>query len=406
MGPGRLLVMAGYDHRVREIVIALAILIVGVLMTSLPALDIEELPDNSAAKLTVLGNGVFLRGQYQTAVSYYEQARERDRSYFYAAFNLGLTHHRLAVLSDDQATAAEHYRQARMAFQQAAELRRDNPEVHSSLGLLAFETGDVNLAVSHFQAAINAASQGDERAGYYYNLATALERLNDEDGAQRAYEQCLELNPQHFNALYNLGTLHLRRNAPRAAERLLRQAREANPRRPEPLLNLALLAERHGNEDPLPLLDAAVQAATNHHPRLLTRALWHRASYFQRATIAGVPTKIRMKNDLEEILRHDPEFPQVNTLLGEYHESLAEYDRAIAYYEREIAADHDHPAALEARQKAHFRLSIIYSQHRRHPDKALAHVEAYYQLRPDASDALRERALGILNDGDGPAREP
>ncbi len=400
MDPGRPLVMTSPACRIVSWVIIMVILVAT--SVSLAALEVEELADNSAAKLTVLGNGVFLRGQYQTAISYYEQARERDRSYFYAAFNLGLTHHRLAALSDDRSTATEHYRQARMAFQQAAELRRDNPEVHSSLGLLAFETGDVNLAVSHFQAAINAASQGDERAGYYFNLGTALERLNDLDGAQRAYEQCLELSPRHFNALYNLGTLHLRRNAPRAAERLLRQAREANPRRPEPLLNLAILAERHGTEDPLALLDAAVQAATNHHPRLLTRALWHRASYFQRATIAGVPTKIRMKNDLEEILRHDPQHPQVNALLGEYHESLAEYDRAIAYFEREIAAGHDSPAALEARQKAHFRLAIIYSQHRRHPDKALAHVEAYYQLRPDASDALRERALGILDGSQEP----
>ncbi len=375
------------------------------LAASLGGVEVAELPDGSPAKLTVLGNGAFLRGQYETAVSYYAKAHRADKAYFYSLFNLGLTHQKMAQAATSAEERQDHYTMARNYFRDAVDLRRDNPEVHASLGVIAFQLQEYALARTRFGNAVEAAIKPAEKAGYLYNLATAHEQLGDLSAARAAYEKCLALDERHFQAHYNLGTLHMRLKRPDLAESHLRRAHEADPRRPEPLLNLAVLAERgQGRGEAHALYTKAVQVATAHRPSMLTRALWHRARYYRRASIPGVPTKVLMKEDLQQILERDPDFAEANGLLGEYYESLAEYDKAIVHLEREIAGENFDPHS-ETDLRAHFRLAIIYSEHRRNEDKALEHVTAYSRLRPGAATALRERALRIFGD-DEPSTTP
>jgi len=381
-----------------------AVLTIGLIfLLGLPALtatEVHVLEDGSPAKITVLGNGAYMRGQYETAISFYEKALEVDKTYFYALFNLGLTYQQLAITAAGESERGVYFKKAQDHYLEALRLRPENAEVHSNLGIIAFRQQDYSGAITRFQAAVDAAANPREKAGYAYNLGTAYERKDNPNAARKAYEQCLKLDDSHFGALYNLGSLHLQQKNYKTAERLLRQAREVNPRRPEPLLNLAVLSEQRELGDPLPLYNETIQVASAHQPQILTEALWHRARYYQRANIPGVPTKVKMKEDLLAILERDEDFPEANGLLGMYYESLAEYDQAITYLEREVSGEHFDPES-DIDLKAHFRLAIIYSEHRRNANKALEHVSAYYRIRPDATgDALRERAL-ILSERPG-----
>lgn len=379
--------------------VPLLALLLALVAIPLGAVEMQVLKDGTPAKLTVLGNASYMRGQYDTAIAHYQQALELDRTYFYALFNLGLTSQQLAGLAKGPEERNRQLIQAQNYFLDALRQRPDNAEVHSCLGLVAYRLGDLTGAIGRFQAAVDASSNPHEKAGYAFNLGTACEAKEDAAAARRAYEQCLQLDDRHYEALYNLGSLHLRLKNYKQAEGYLLQAREVAPQRAEPLLNLAVLTESRGTGDPLPLYNDAVQVASAHQAGLLPRALWHRARFYERATIPGVPTKVRMKEDLLALLAIDPAFPEANGLLGMYYEGLGQFDDAIQHLEREVA-EGAFNSASEVDLESHFRLAIIYSEHRRNPAKALEHVSAYYRVRPDASgDALRERAL---NQGQAP----
>ena len=112
-------------------------------------------------------------------------------------------------------------------------------------------------------------------------------------------------------------------------------------------------------------------------------------------------TKILMKQDLLTILEQDPNYPEVNGLLGRYYESIAEYGQAVHHLEIEISSENFDPTS-EVDLMSHFLLATIYNEHLDNTAKAMEHVRAYYELRPDQSaNILRDRTLK-LNDKNAP----
>ena len=66
-------------------------------------------------------------------------------------------------------------------------------------------------------------------AAAFFTLGICENKLGNADGARRAYENALELDPRHASAAVNLAILHMRGGDTAAAERLLRQSLAAEP---------------------------------------------------------------------------------------------------------------------------------------------------------------------------------
>jgi len=344
------------------------------LTTAVPAVELIE--NDSPAALTALGNEATQALQFDRAISLYKRALTKDPNYVFALFNLGVVHQQQGDLD-----------QANEYYTQALNLQPDNAHALNNAGIITYRRQDYRLAIKHFSAAANVATNlpGDT-ADYFFNLATTHERLEEWLLAQKAYNNALSHDPQHFGSHYNLGTLYLGSLAnPALAEQHLKAAHRINPGRPEPLLNMAMLSERFTRgKDPEIYYTEAIRVAPA-GSTLLATALWKRATYYDRLK---PPRKLDMRNDLLQVLEIDPHYPGANGSLGLYYESLADYDRAITYLEKEIEDEYDdpkHPIDLEC----HYTLSQIYTDHRFNLRKALEHAKAYQAQRPGSAAARR-----------------
>ena len=104
--------------------------------------------------------------------------------------------------------AAEHHRAGRLADAQAIyeALLQDDPQLFDALhlsGLVALETGDVELAIDLIGRAIEI----KPNAVYYSNQGNAFKARGEIDAAQDAYRKSLALDPRNAEAQYNLGVV-------------------------------------------------------------------------------------------------------------------------------------------------------------------------------------------------------
>lgn len=363
----------GREYSLKALVFA-AILSLSFLGASLGATEgpqLVEHPEGSVGALITQGLSAQEQGRLDIASSFYLRALERDQHSFPAVFNLGLVYQLQGDLD-----------RARQRFLEALHLRPEHPEVQNALGMVASVNGDYREAAGRFSAAVQAASPGDvAAAGYQYNLAAAHERLDAPIEAQRAYLRCLDLQPKHFGARYNLGTLYLTKlDNLRQAESHLLEASRIDPDRPEPLLNLAVLSERRATGEAEAWYNRAIEVATKTKNPLSAKLLMLRAQFFDRQV---PPQKVRMRIDLQELLKLDPDFPGANGLLGLHYETLGRTEDALRHLEREVqrpTQNRSDPIYLECL----YRLARLYSDKEHNPTKSLQYATLYHRLQPDS----------------------
>lgn len=371
---------------------------VALLLASLPwvcALELNQLEDGSAAKLTSLGNVEMAQGRYETAIAHYKQALQAGPGYFTALYNLGLANQMLG--QGDQ---------ARQWYLEALRVSPEHPEVLCNLGVLAYAAGQWQEAADRFiEAARMAAQNPNDAADYWFNAGTAREKLGRWEEAQRAYHECLALNGQHVGGHYNLGTLHLTALAdrPGAAKRalgFLQEAARLAPERPEVWVNLALCRERNGVGEIEECFVAALKAAEARAPDRVGQVRWQHACYLARCQ---PPDRLKMRDELKRILAEDDDFPDANGMLGSYYFSLAEFEAAQRHLEKETQRQPDEPSDIWL--ESHFLLAVIFTDHRVDPAKALLHAQEYYKRRPDSPKIheLRRRALRLTGASGGEA---
>ena len=78
-----------------------------------------------------------------------------------------------------------------------------------------------------------------EYAQAQYHLGLAREKLNDPEGARRAYAAAIAADPEDVDSLYNLGTLYLNYHHPGDAAECFRRAVALRPDRANCRANLA-----------------------------------------------------------------------------------------------------------------------------------------------------------------------
>jgi Flp pilus assembly protein TadD len=108
-----------------------------------------------------------------------------------------------------------YWRNSETLWTHALAATSDNDFAHNNLGYLYSESGQLDKAISHFEAA--AAIRHDKTNKHYnvgsafveMNLADALAQKGESDEAMVHYEQAIRLEPNYADAYYNRGNLLL-----------------------------------------------------------------------------------------------------------------------------------------------------------------------------------------------------
>ena len=280
---------------------------------------------------------------------------------------------RLAELVEgsEDAEAIEQFRAATMA---------DPHHIGAARGLtrVAQETDDPAALVDALRREADAERDAKAASDLFTQSAfVRLQRIGDHDGARRDFERALELWP----------------DSKRAADGLI------------DVLTI--------DSDWSTLVDRLSQAASATGSVDRASDLWLTVARVQSEQLGRVPASIRT---LQRVLKVEPRHLDALERLAEHFESTESWHEAAATMEQLLAAAPGNSRA----QRVLIKLSRLYRERLKTPDKALRHVESALAVDPDDPIALHElslvhEALGqvsealrvarhLLDAGDGPER--
>jgi tetratricopeptide (TPR) repeat protein len=99
--------------------------------------------------------------------------------------------------------------------------------------MTAEESGDLQLARKHYQAAIQSYRQISTPTAITWNkIGMANQQMFNMPEAKKSYEAALRLSPKNADVINNLGTVYFAQRDYGAAERLYKRAIKANPKAP------------------------------------------------------------------------------------------------------------------------------------------------------------------------------
>ncbi len=320
---------------------------------------LEVDPNHSAAQFG-LGRVEFERARFERAIQHFNAALEGQPEGSVIHHRIGRALRRLGRREE----AADHlarnkqipvgYKDPLYAAMQALNVSR---KAHFTRGAEAMRTGNPQLALAAFEAALEALPGDPETA---FNIAMALIDLGDKPAAEERLRETIALDPDYREPRYNLGMILAERNDLEEAERHFRRAAEIDP----------------GD------LDARVR--------------W--ADTLTRLGRTGEAIEI-----LDRVLAADAALPAAQLILGAAHQATGNAEAARTTLNRVLEAA---PGAPGERSEAHYRLAALLEAEasgaagrRVAADAALAaesHLREALELDPGFAEAhvLLGRLLG------------
>jgi len=164
--------------------------------------------------------------------------------------------------------AMEHHRNgdlagAKAAYEAVLEAEPDNPDAHHLIGMIAYQTGNVETAIEHLQQAI--AAQPDN-PHFQLNFGEALRANGQADAAMAAYRRAVALDHSLFEAHMNLGLLAFENSYVGEGIESLRHAVALQPENPGAQSNLGLALRQIGEFDAALIAFAKAVVATPEQP--------------------------------------------------------------------------------------------------------------------------------------------
>jgi len=200
------------------------------LAKALPFPGLRETYDFARNYLS-LGFVFFERGYFEHAEAFFQQALKDDRQSAEAFYGLGS-----AYLQQQKTNPA------RECFQRVLQLHASYPgtlpNAWNNLGILAARGGDTDLAIQHFERALQI---DPDHSVALQNLGSAYRQKKDWPQAKRILEKALALNPDDPEANYSLAMVYAQTDDANRAYEYLQKALLARPNYPEALNNLGIL---------------------------------------------------------------------------------------------------------------------------------------------------------------------
>jgi len=243
-----------------------------------------------------LGFVFFERGYYEQSEAFLQQAVKNDPTSAEALYGLGS-----AFLQQNKS------KEARDCFEKTLQLHASYPgtlpNAWNNLGILAAREGNTDVAIQHFQHALQI---DPEHAIALLNLGNAYRQEKDWPEAERALKHALTLNPDDPEANYSLGMVYAQQNDTDRAHEYLEKALAARPAYPEALNNLGILYLR----------TQRTAAAIRSFEESIRVAPAYDQSYLNLASVyVIVGDREKAKAILEQLLAQHPDHPQAKTQL-------------------------------------------------------------------------------------------
>jgi superkiller protein 3 len=197
-----------------------------------PKIDQTIEPALQAGKDAVAG------GRWEAAIPPLQAALVLDPDLVEAHFALGNAHFNLgnaaAARSDDN-SALQSYSLAQTDYQAVLDIDPQYAPALTNLGVVAYQTGDLDQAISLFQQALAIEPEDTETI---YLLGAAYLNQDRRDEARAQFERAIELDPELAPAHIGLGNIHLLDKDYERAVAALQRALELAPDSPEALFAL------------------------------------------------------------------------------------------------------------------------------------------------------------------------
>ena len=241
------------------------------------------------------------------------------------------------------------------------------------------------------EEAESAVSYAPWRYKAWYELGKARTNLREYPKAEHAYNQTLNIHPNHINSLLNLGHAHMNQRGVQKAKSSFERALRIKPDFEEALMNMGLIHE----------MEKDTENAAASYRKILKINPENERVRFQLASIRLAQGKLaQARHHLEKLTEAEPHVPHVYFYLGNVYERLGMLEKAENCYEKEIAINPDNANAynnlgLLLAKKGQVRALFLYEKAIGiKPDLAPAHLNlaiAYYQLKN--YDLSRKHAL-------------
>jgi len=182
-----------------------------------------------------LGNALLNRGQFDEAISHFQEAIRIKPSAAEIHGNLGV-----AFLNHGQTDGAIEQ------FQEAIGLKPSFVNAYMNLGLALFKHGDNDEAITEFQKAITLKPDFVEA---HINLGVTLLDQGRTDEAMGQFQEAIRLKPDNADAHYNLGVAFLNQGRADEAIRQFQETLRLDPGDPDVRGKLAKAMELKGKLD-------------------------------------------------------------------------------------------------------------------------------------------------------------
>jgi Flp pilus assembly protein TadD len=173
-------------------------------------------------------------------------------------------------------------------------------------------------------------AQAPRTALGYYNLANALARKGDLDGAEGFYRQAIQLKPDYAKAYNNIGVVFARMGRREEAEQEYREALRLNPVYAEPHNNLGNLHADQGRGD---------EAEKEYREALRLDPEYSEAHYNQGTLFEDQKRFPEAEREYQEAIRLRPDYVQAHNNLGNVFARQGDYFRAEGEYRVAIRLD-------------------------------------------------------------------
>jgi predicted O-linked N-acetylglucosamine transferase (SPINDLY family) len=215
-----------------------------------------------------------------------------------------------------------------------------------------------------------------------FQQAFALHQAGQLDQARVLYEQILQQQPRHFDALHLLGVISLQaQDAPRSAD-LIGKAVEVNPNDPVAHNHLGIARKKLEQwQAAIASYDRAIALKSDYAEAHYNRGIALAETKQYQAAIASYDRAVACK----------PDYALAHNNRGNALAEIRQYEAAVASYDRATQAN---PQYAEAHNNCGIALAKL-----RQYDRAIASYEKAIALKADFAEAFRNRAVALAESG-------
>lgn len=257
---------------------------------------------------------------------------------------------------------------AERRYQEILAVDPNNADALHLMGVLAHQTGRIQLAVESIRRATSLAAN---HALYHYNLAGALKDAGLIDEAIGSYQEALERKPQFFEAWLNLGAAYQKQNRLREATACYDEALKLDPENAEVFSNLGTVLNKLRHFD-----DAA---------ECYRKAISLKPDFAEaHSNLGGTLHELRdcdaAIRSYQRAIQIRPDYMAAHHNLGQVLHDVERFDEAVKHYRRALELS---PGSYET----HVNLGSVLHDQQKYNYAVLSFNNAL-KIRPDGYEAL------------------